>query len=43
MVEFETQVYRKEGGSIVGAEVIVIGEDGENIGSIVITSKTEYD
>lgn len=43
MVEFETQVYYKDGGSIVGAEVIVIGEAGEPISSLKITSQTEYD
>ena len=43
MVQFETQVYHKEGTDIVGAEVIVIAESGERIGTLQITSKTEFD
>lgn len=43
MVRFETQVFHKEDPSIIGAEVIVIDEDGEKLGNIIITSKTQYD
>ena len=43
MVRFETQLYHKEGTDIVGAEVIVISESGDNIGTLQITSKTDFD
>lgn len=43
MVQFETQVYHKEGTDIVGAEVIVSAENGERIGTLQITSKTDFD
>lgn len=43
MVEFETQVYHKEGTSIIGAEVIVIAETGERIDTLQIVSQTDFD
>lgn len=42
MVRFETQVYQREGNSIVGAEVIVLSDAGDRIRSIIITDETDY-
>lgn len=42
MVDFETQVYAREGNTIVGAEVIVKSDAGDRIGSIIITDETDY-
>lgn len=43
MVRFETSTYYKQGNTIIGAEVIVSAETGEEIGSITVLSKTDYD
>ena len=42
MVNFETQVYQREGNSIIGAEVIVYSDTGERIGNIKITDESDY-
>ena len=39
MVEFKTRVYYEENNQIIGAEVVVFSEEGDNIGSIQVTSK----
>lgn len=48
MVEFKTKVYYEnedndENPNIIGAEVTVYSEEGDNIGSIQITSKKDFD
>ena len=43
MVEFKTKVYYEDNNNIVGAEVTVYSSTGEEIDSIQVTSKTEFD
>lgn len=43
MVEFRTKIYYEEQDNIVGAEVVVYSTTGENIGSIQVTSKQQFD
>ena len=43
MVEFKTRVYYEENNQIIGAEVVVFSEEGDNIGSIQVTSKKQFD
>lgn len=42
MVHFETEVYHREGNTIIGAEVIVYSDNGERIGNIKITNESDY-
>jgi len=42
MVHFETEVYHREGNTIIGAEVIVYSDEGERIGNIKITNESDY-
>ena len=43
MVDFKTRIYHAEEDQIVGAEITVYSEEGDNIGSIQVTSKKDYD
>lgn len=43
MVDFKTKIYHAEGDQIVGAEITVYSEEGDNIGSIQVTSKKDFD
>lgn len=43
MTQFESKVYKKVDDNIIGAEVIVKADDGEDIDSIKIVNKTEFD
>lgn len=42
MVHFETEVYHREGNTIIGAEVIVYSDEGDRIGNIKITNESDY-
>ena len=43
MVKFITRAYNEENNQMVGAEVVVYSEEGDNIGSIQITTKQQFD
>ena len=43
MTTFETQIYKKEAENIIGAQVIVSSNNGQNIDSIQVTNKTQFD
>lgn len=43
MVDFKTKIYHAEQDQIIGAEITVYSEEGDNIGSIQVTSKKDYD
>ena len=39
----ETQVYKREGDNVIGAQVIVSADEGQTIDSIQVTNKTQFD
>ena len=41
MVECKTRVFYETDSGMMGAEVKIYGEDGENIDNIIITSETK--
>ncbi|WP_407462778.1 hypothetical protein [Methanobrevibacter sp.] len=43
MVDFKSKIYYAEEDEIIGAEVTVYSEEGDNIGSIQVTSKKDFD
>lgn len=43
MTNFETEVYNREDGNVIGARVIVSANDGQTIDSIQVTNKTQFD
>lgn len=43
MVDFKSRIYYAEEDQIIGAEVTVYSEEGDNIGSIQVTSKKDFD
>lgn len=43
MVDIKSKIYHEENNQIIGAEVTVYSQEGDNIGSIQITSQQEFD
>lgn len=43
MVEFKSRIYDGDNNQMIGAEITVYSDDGDNIGSIQVTSKKQYD
>lgn len=39
MVEFKTRIYDGDNNQMIGAEITVYSTEGDNIGSIQVTSK----
>ncbi len=42
MVEFKSKIYYEEDNQIIGAEITVYSEKGDNIGSIKVTNEEDY-
>lgn len=43
MVDFKSKIYYEDNDEIIGAEVTVYSQEGDNIGSIQVTSKQDFD
>lgn len=42
MVDFKSKIYYEEDNQVVGAEITVVSEEGDNIGSIKISNEEDY-
>lgn len=43
MVDFKSKIYYEDNDEVIGAEITVYSEQGDNIGNIQVTSKTDFD